>query len=310
MSEPIQSPSIKKVLIIYNPAKTNTLETARQALAIFQHAGIPAIISEHRRTEDSEDICKRRIQSLAKDCDLILALGGDGTILGVARAIAESPIPLLGINLGGFGFLSAGDARELESIVEAFLANRHCVIERYMLEAIVKRPAPDGEQTVFRTVVLNEGLISLSRPGRLLDLTLEENGKPALAYRADGLIVATPTGSTGHSLSAGGPILQPHIAALIVTPLSPHSLFNRPLVFDGKRDLCVCFKERTKELVLILDGQIHFTMQSTDRVYFRRYDKTLPIISLPDHSFMQVLRHKFNLGELSGFDRADWDGDC
>jgi NAD+ kinase len=169
-----------------------------------------------------------------------------------------------------------------------------------LLEAKVMRKTSSGLDTVYRSVAMNEALITLSHPGRLLEMWLGENHDAALVYKADGLIVSTATGSTGHSLSAGGPILEPHLAALIITPISPHSLFNRPLVFGGEKELHIWFPpDINHEMVLILDGQIQTVVHATDEIRIQRSKHTISTIMLPNRTFSQVLRNKFNLGELT-----------
>jgi len=296
MVQPQSHPPIRKILILYNAEKTNAYASALEAQQYLQTAGIETRLSEHRPPKRGVEENNGTIAALAAECDVVLVLGGDGTLLGVARQIAQTPRPLLGINLGGFGFLASGSVTDLPDALAALLSGNYRLVHRFFLEAWVIRPTPEGEKRVFHALALNEALVTLSRPGRLLELWLGDETDPALAYRADGLIVATPTGSTGHSLSAGGPILEPQLAALIVTPVSPHSLFNRPLVFDGEHELCIRFREGTAELVLILDGQIHATLLSADRVHIRRSPQTIPTVSLPDLPFSRVLRHKFNLG--------------
>ncbi|RJP24286.1 MAG: NAD(+)/NADH kinase [Candidatus Omnitrophota bacterium] len=289
-------PPLKKVLILYNPEKMRARETGQQAQELLNHAGVATRFVEYK-TPEKRRSCDESIGSMAEDCDVVLVLGGDGTILGVAREIARSRRPLLGINLGGFGFLTSGAIHELEETLACLISGNYNIVNRYFLKAWVKRPTANGEEGVFESLALNEALVTLNHPGRLLNVWLGEGNEPTLAYRGDGLIIATPTGSTGHSLSAGGPILEPHLAALIITPVSPHSLFNRPMVIDGERELCIQFQENTSELLLILDGQIRSSLNATDRVHIRRSRQTLPTIFLPNRSFSSVLRYKFNLGE-------------
>ncbi len=287
--------SLDRVLIVYNPDKPHALDTARQAELSLNTSNVQTIVMENQPdTPEGQEA----IQFNAASSSAILVLGGDGTILSVGRKIADTPRPILGINIGGFGFLTSSALHELEEALQYLITGNYHVQNRHLLVAKVVSPSEEGEREIFRSLALNEALVTLSQPGRPLKVWLGENQDSALSYRADGLIVATPTGSTGHSLSAGGPILEPQIAALVITPVSPHSLFNRPLVFDGERELRIWFQEGTAELVLILDGQIKTTLNSTDLVYIRRARRTIPTISLPDRAFSQVLRYKFNLGKI------------
>ena len=283
-----------RVLIVYNPHKSNALTVAGEARDILNQAGIQTTLQAYslHPGEPEESLARQ-----TRGCDVVLVLGGDGTILGVARQTAEHPRPIMGVNLGGFGFLTASACHELEHALQCLITGNYRIQNRFFLEARVERPSRADNPCVFHSLALNEALITLSEPGRLLKLWLGESEESALAYRADGIIIATPNGSTGHSLSAGGPILEPHLPALVITPVSPHSLFNRPLVIGGEKELRIWFQEHMSDLVLILDGQIRTTLHSSDRVVVQRSTQTIPTISMPERVFSQVLRFKFNLGE-------------
>lgn len=284
--------ALQSVLIVYNPHKTNALTVARQSESILRQAGIQIRIHPYEPRETEE---QNRLLESAKGCDAIVVLGGDGTILGVVRQLAASPKPLLGINLGGFGFLTSCAIHELNAALQCLIERRWQIQNRYLLETSVVRPLGGEKEEIFRSLALNEALLTRSHPGRLMEIWLGEDRESALAYRADGLIMSTATGSTGHSLSAGGPILEPNLAALVITPVSPHSLFNRPLVFGGEKELHVWFDTGAEELILILDGQVRTDLHADDRVTIRRSRITFPTISLPGRTFSEVLRYKFNL---------------
>ncbi|MEW6237763.1 MAG: NAD(+)/NADH kinase [Candidatus Omnitrophota bacterium] len=298
MPEKNHSP-VNSILILYNAAKSLSREALDIAKKYLFASGIKFHIAEHLQMNHDGTKDDAHIPELTQNCDAVLVLGGDGTILGAARRIVDSPRPLLGINLGGFGFLTACGFDEIGWGLECLLSGKYNLVKRHLLEAKVIRPSAKDHQERFRSYAMNEALVTLLHPGRLLDIWVGEDEKNALAYRADGLIVATPTGSTGHSLSAGGPILEPHLPALVITPVSPHSLFNRPLVFDGEQEFRIWFREGAEKVGLILDGQVQTTLLSTDRIQIRRLKRTIPTVSLPDRSFSQILRVKFNLGEGS-----------
>lgn len=286
---------IQSVLIVYNSEKPNTCDAVNQTTAFLDTINIPFHKIKNWVRGDCSDTFKQALLDGIQHAGVVMVFGGDGTILGVARIMAEHPIPIFGINMGTFGFLTASQFPTLKNDLEQLFNGNVVITDRFLLEAWVQR----NGSTVFHSYALNESLVTLSRAGRLLNVRLIEDGKPVLAYRCDGVIVATPTGSSGHSLSAGGPILEPHIPALIITPVSPHSLFNRPLVVDGKRELCIQFQPDQNEKELILDGQIHFTLEEGDSVFVKRSNHTIPTISLPHTSFSDVLQHKFHLGNAS-----------
>lgn len=280
--------TLQKVLLIYNRNKENALAAAHRAQSILNDAGI-----QTRACTNQEETAL--LQEYAMESDAIVALGGDGTILGVVRQLADFPRPLFGINLGGFGFLTSCARHELDEALYCLVEKRWQIYNRHLLDIRVFRQTEEGFREVFYSQALNEGLLTRSQPGRLMELWLGEKRESSLSYRADGLIVATATGSTGHSLSAGGPILEPNLAALVVTPVSPHSLFNRPLVYSGEKELHVWFHDGAEELILIIDGQVRTNLHASDRIDFRRSKKTFPTISMPGRSFSEVLRYKFNL---------------
>jgi NAD+ kinase len=286
--------NIQSVLIVYNNEKPHTSEAVAQTISVLDTQNIPYQKIKNWVRGDCSESFKQSLLVGIQQSGIVMVFGGDGTILGVARIMAEHPIPIFGVNMGTFGFLTASQFPTLANDLEQLFKGNVVITERFLLEAWVQR---NGEK-VFHSYALNESLVTLSRPGRLLNVRLIEEGKPSLAYRCDGVIVATPTGSSGHSLSAGGPILEPHIPALIITPVSPHSLFNRPLVVDGKRELCIQFQHDQNGKELILDGQIHFPLEDEDSVYVKRSIHTIPTISLPHTSFTDVLQHKFHLGNV------------
>ncbi|MBN2329583.1 MAG: NAD(+)/NADH kinase [Candidatus Omnitrophica bacterium] len=287
---PMNPIKLSNVLIIYNSEKEHALESATQAKDFLTHAGIQAEICPHHKNSDTTHIKKCAI-----GCDAIVVLGGDGTILGIVRELADSPRPLLGINMGGFGFLTSCASHELNIALRCLIEQRWQIQNRYFLRTSITRTSTSQPVEVFNSLALNEALLTRSQPGRLMELWLGENRESALAYRADGLIMSTATGSTGHSLSAGGPILDPNLAALVITPVSPHSLFNRPLVFGGEKTLHVWFNDSAEELLLILDGQVRTQLHASDWVTIRLSQRTFPTISMPGRTFSEVLRYKFNL---------------
>src|SRR5919106_1391770 len=166
---------------------------------------------------------------LPAQADLVVVLGGDGTLLSTARAVGDLGVPLLGVNLGGLGFLTATTLEEMFPALEALLAGRMVVDERMMLAAHVRR----GPSGVGDFLALNDVVVMKSAMSRIIDFSVSVDGQRATAYRADGLIIATPTGSTAYSLSAGGPILFPTMDAVVLTPVCSHTLTNRPIVLPG-----------------------------------------------------------------------------
>lgn len=235
---------------------------------------------------------KTRAQ-LAAESDLLLVLGGDGTLLSAAREAAPHGIPILPINLGSLGFLTSFTLQELYPALEETLAGRLAASERVMLHAALMR---DG-QTVDDQLVLNEVVINKGALARMIEVKLSIDQDFVCRYRADGLIVATPTGSTAYSLSAGGPIVHPHVESIIITPICPHTLTDRPLVVGDKCCIEMSLVGPAESVYLTLDGQKGVQMQTGDRVRIFRAEQRLKLIQPKRKSYYEILRSKLKWGE-------------
>lgn len=225
--------------------------------------------------------------------DLIIVLGGDGTMLGVARLVGERPVPILGVNLGGLGFITEVRKEDLYAALENVFAGRYEIEERIMLTADVMR---DGERVVHFTV-LNDVVINKGTLARIMDLETFVDGTYVTTFKADGLIVATPTGSTAYSLSAGGPIIYPTLHSLVLTPICPHMLTNRPIVLPDDVAVEVILRSDSEHVSLTLDGQEGFPLRQGDSVVVRKCTcKTQFVMPFP-RDYFEVLRSKLKWGE-------------
>lgn len=229
---------------------------------------------------------------LAAQVDLIVVLGGDGTLLSMARAVGDLGVPLLGVNLGGLGFLTATTLDEMLPALEAFLAGRMAVEERMMLGARVLR----NGQRLAEHAALNDVVITKSAMSRIVDLSVSVEGQYATAYRADGLIISTPTGSTAYSLSAHGPILFPTMDAIVLTPICSHTLTNRPIVLPGSVRIEVTLLT-DQEVMLTIDGQVGFHLREGDTVAVQPAASRIRLVRFPHKDFFSVLRTKLKWGE-------------
>src|SRR5579859_6418515 len=212
---------------------------------------------------------------LAAQSDLLVVLGGDGTLLAAAREAAPRGIPILPINLGSLGFLTSFTLQELYPALEETLAGHLTASERVMLHAALIR---DGK-TLDDQLVLNEVVINKGALARMIEVRLTIDADFVCRYRADGLIVATPTGSTAYSLSAGGPIVHPNVESLIITPICPHTLSDRPIVVDDKCCVEMSLAGPAESVYLTLDGQKGIPMQSGDKVRIVRAEERLKLRS-------------------------------
>ncbi|HTK92520.1 MAG TPA: NAD(+)/NADH kinase [Verrucomicrobiae bacterium] len=224
--------------------------------------------------------------------DLLLVLGGDGTLLSMARLVGDLNVPILGVNLGGLGFLTALTIEELFPALEALLRGDLLVEERMMLAARVTR---QGER-LSEYVALNDVVITKSAMSRIINLDVSVQGQFATAYRADGLIVSTPTGSTAYCLSAGGPIVFPTMDAIVLTPICSHTLTNRPIVLPGSQPIDVTLQS-DQDVMLTMDGQVGFHLKRGDRVEIRQAAARIRLLRVPQKHFFSVLRTKLKWGE-------------
>ena len=231
-------------------------------------------------------------QELAAQVDLIIVLGGDGTLLSMARAVGDLGVPLLGVNLGGLGFLTATTLDEMFPALEALLAGRMAVDERMLLAVRIFREGQClGEYGAFNDVAIVKAAMS-----RIIDLSVSVEGRHATAYRADGLIIATPTGSTAYSLSAGGPILFPTMDAVVLTPICSHTLTDRPIVLPGTDRIEVMLLA-DQEVMATMDGQIGVGLKERDTVEVRKAAARIRLVHFPHKDFFSVLRTKLKWGE-------------
>ncbi|MBI2218604.1 MAG: NAD(+)/NADH kinase [Candidatus Rokubacteria bacterium] len=224
--------------------------------------------------------------------DLIVVLGGDGTLLSMARAVGDLGVPLLGINHGDLGFLTATTLDERVPALEATLAGRMAIEERMMLSARVVR----GSEATGEYVALNDVVIMKSAMSRIINLAVSVESEYATAYRADGLIISTPTGSTAYCLSAGGPILHPAMDAMVLTPICSHTLTNRPIVVPGDRRVEVTLKT-DQEVMVTLDGQVGLPLREGDTVAIAKAAARIRLVRFPHKGFFTVLRTKLKWGE-------------
>jgi len=229
---------------------------------------------------------------LGHDTDLIITFGGDGTLLSVARH-APDGVPIIGVNMGTLGFLTEIRVEEFEDVLERVLDDRYEAEARVTFDVSVSREG--REQKSYR--VLNDAVLNKSALARMIEMRINVNGKFLSTFRADGLIVSTPTGSTAYNLSAGGPIIYPTMEAMVITPICPHMLSNRPIVLPDHLSVEIGIETENQKTFLTLDGQEGFPITREDRVTVTRSPHTILLVSSPDKSYFDVLRTKLKWGE-------------
>jgi NAD+ kinase len=228
--------------------------------------------------------------------DVILVFGGDGTFLGMARLACKHGTPILGINLGGLGFLTEVTVEELYPMMERIIQGNFEVEERQMLLTTIHRDKDTlGTYEVLNDVVINKGAVA-----RIIDLAIYIDDSHVTTYKADGIILSTPTGSTAYSLSAGGPIVHPTIPVTIITPICPHTLTNRPLVVSSNMKVEIKVTTQEPDTYLTLDGQIGIRLNTGDIIEVQRTDTSVKLIKSPFRDFFTILKTKLMWGERYG----------
>ena len=279
--------------IFSRPRRADISDIVRPLLEWLSKRGIRGLYDTETAESLRDEKGGQTREALARECDLILVLGGDGTLIAAAREVSPREIPILPINLGSLGFLTSFTIEELYTALEETLAGHLPASERVMLTATLLR----GEQVVESQRVLNEAVITKGALARMIEVELSIDEDFVCRYRADGLIVATPTGSTAYSMSAGGPIVHPAVESIIVTPICPHTLTDRPLVVGDRRNVEMRLRGPAESVYLTLDGQKGVLMESEDRVSIARANERLKLIQPKRKSYYEILRNKLKWGE-------------
>ena len=258
----------------------------------FKQKGIK-VFSEEMKTKGTLDDCCKESMVIPKTVDWVVVLGGDGTLLGAARRVGRFGSPILGVNLGGLGFLTGIPSERLYPVIEMMINGRLEIESRVMLETKVLRK----RKVVCRFEVLNDVVINKGTLARIIDLGVAINEEFLTTFRADGLIISTPTGSTAYNLSAGGPILYPTMETFILTPICPFTLTNRPIIIPDTSVIQIKIKNESEEAVLLtFDGQVGFDLYYDDKVIIRKSEKKIKLFRPPDHSYFNILRTKLMWG--------------
>lgn len=277
-----------RVGVFVNLTKDIDLQITASIVKWLEDRNCEILLTEITAMELKRDELGYSPVELYKKSDFVLVLGGDGTLIGVAREISWLRTPIVGINLGHLGFITEAERDDIFKVLEKVLKGNYRIQERMMLEA---RVVQDGVQTdVF--YALNDIGITRGTLSRIISLDTYIDNRFADRYRADGLLLSTPTGSTAYSLSAGGPIVNPEVSVILVTPICPHSLNSRSLVISDKETIRVDILENNQEVYLTADGQQGFKLLGGDSVIIKKAPFTARLIKVSDRSFYDVLRTK------------------
>jgi NAD+ kinase len=284
--------SRKTAAIISRPERAEVAKILPELLKWLGERGYQVIIDEQtsKYTRGPEVVPRSELGT--RSLDLVIVLGGDGTLLSAARATAAIDVPLLGVNLGSLGFLTEVPLASLYPMLEAIAKGQAAVEYRSLMECQLLR----GEKVRSSNLVFNDAVVNKTALARLNTYDLYINKTFVSSYRADGMIVATPTGSTAYSLSAGGPVLMPTVSAFVITPVAPHSVTHRPLVVPDSVEIDILLRSEKEVAYLSLDGQPGLDLKDGDRVRCRRSEHQVNLFR-SGSDFFQVLRSKLKWGE-------------
>jgi NAD+ kinase len=289
--------AIKRIGIILKPHQPEALKTICELVVWLAERNIkltggPEIERERIEHQTGCGVDELEHENIAANVDLILVLGGDGTMIATARMIGDQEVPVLGVNYGGLGYLAEFRIEELYTALESILAGNYRLDRRVMLAVELR----SGDAPAQFNRVLNDVVINKSALARIIEIEAYLNRQYVNSFRADGLIVSTPTGSTAYNLSAGGPVIFPSMNAVVITPICPFTLSNRPIVVPDDAEIELLLKTDNEEVALTLDGQVGHPLKVEDRVAIRKSRTTFNLIQPMNRNYFDVLRDKLRWG--------------
>ena len=289
--------SIQRIGIVLKPHQPDALKTMCELTIWLAERGISLIGGpqiERERIVQQTGCAVEQVEpeKIAACADLILVLGGDGTMIAAARLMGDAEVPVLGVNYGGLGYLAEFRIEEVYEALDSILAANYRLDKRVMLAVELMR----GDQTVTRNRVLNDVVINKSALARIIEIEAYLNQQFVNSFRADGLIVSTPTGSTAYNLSAGGPVIFPSMNAVVITPICPFTLSNRPIVVPDDAVIELRLKTDQEDVALTLDGQVGFPLKVEDKVVIHKSQTTFNLVQPTNRNYFDVLRDKLRWG--------------
>ena len=284
---------IRTVGILCKPRKEEVHTVVPRLVEWLRQRKVEVLFDPVSASSFSPRETETKPEEMAARIDLLIVLGGDGTLLAAARQFTEREVPILAVNLGGMGFLTSVTLDEVFPLLEIVFADKHRLSPRMMLQAEVHRAG----KAILQQRALNDAVMTKTAMSRILDFDVTVDGLSLGRYRADGLIVSTPTGSTAYSLAAGGPILFPVLQAFVLTPICPHMLTNRPLVLPDSVRLEIDFSALEEQAYLTLDGQVGLELERNDRVTISKSPHRVMLVRPQEQTYFKVLRNKLRWGQ-------------
>ena len=283
---------MKTVHVVCKREKEDALRIAQDVVMRF--GGQCDIMIEEEAARQIGYTRTFEMEQVGREADLIVVLGGDGTLLSVSRHGKGAEVPILGVNLGSLGFLTETSIEEFAATLANVLRGDFSVSKRIMLDVRVKRES----DTIFDITILNDAVITKDALARIIDIETYVNEEYLTTYKADGLIVSTLTGATGYSMAAGGPLIYTSLTNIIVTPICPHTLTNRPIILPEFVVVRAVLKSKDEKVILTLDGQVGFPLEYGDEVTVKRSDHIVHLVKSSSRGYFAILRTKLTWGEL------------
>jgi NAD+ kinase len=284
----------KRIGLVGRPDHSGVVDSLQRLLTLLAAKELTVVLDDITAgliDSSGQQVCKR--EELSSHCDLVIVVGGDGSMLNVAKYVAADQVPVIGINRGRLGFLTDISPDDLEARVEDVLSGKYSVESRFLLDVAIKRK--DGLEILG--CALNDVVLHPGQAAQMIEFELFVDDKFVYSQESDGLIVATPTGSTAYSLSAGGPIMHPDLNAVVLVPMYPHSLNSRPIVVDGDSEIrLVVAAKGSLQPQLSCDGEVRYTASAGDEIVVTKKDVALQLVHPLDHSFYQACRSKLGWG--------------
>ncbi len=290
------SPVFKRIGLIGRPGGGQVVESLRAVVQSLQGLQAPVLLEDRTAAlvADQPGAVVSRAE-LGAQCDLIVVVGGDGSLLGVARDLAHARVPVVGVNRGSLGFLADIAPKRIAEQLQAVLRGAYRVEDHFLLEAAVLR----GDEEIARSRALNDVVVHPGGVARMMEFSLAVNGSFVYDQRSDGLIVSSPTGSTAYALSAGGPIMHPSLDAIVIVPMFPHTLTSRPLVVRGDATLTVTLGP-VRGAQVSCDSQVIFDLEAGDRIWIEKYAHPLRLVHTEGSDFYQACRSKLDWASRLG----------
>ena len=283
---------IETIGLVLNTEKDNSLEISNKMIKLIKQKGLDYLLEENGAKKLDLNHKRASFETLRKKADLIIVFGGDGTFLHTSLNFIGTGIPLMGINLGRIGFLTEIETNELSEALDDIVNKNYSVESRNTLEVSIKR----GNDVINNKYAVNDVVINRGAVGEMLKVNMHINNEFVNSYRGDGIIVSTPTGSTAYSFSAGGPIINPKVKAILITPLCPHAVHVKPMVISDDEVINIDVDGKKDQIYLTTDGRNTIKILSEDIVEIKSSEQEISLIKFPDRTFYTILRNKMRVG--------------